>query len=450
MQRNLFAIPMIVALFTAGSVARAGDQNSAISAQRMRTLTRGASTEIDAAVYNPAGLTALVDGFHASFNNMFVFDKYEQKTAALAFEGGSTNLLVPSLMLAYKQPTWAVYFNFTIPAGGGSAAYADGSLSSQAMANEGANAVAAGIGQTVDPSTPITDGYAADLTHDVTGSSMYMGFTLGTAYKLTDIVSVAAAGRFIHAVNSTAANLSFRVASTSATIALLDMNISAKNEYEQTANGFGGIFGIDLTPTKDLNIGLRYETITPLEFKTKQLVNDVVVDCPNGEAFSPGISNMVAEGVKTEVDQDGDEYHRDLPAMATLGIAYKVIPQVTVEADFAYYFHRQADWEDKEDHLHDNWEVSASVEVAVLPRLKLSAGFDYCVTGSSKKYYDVPEVPFLDSYTVAGGLQFEVIDGLFIDAAYVKPMYIALDTADGATLSLNRNVAAIGISYKAF
>ena len=92
--------------------------NTSLHALYLRSLARNASTAIDAAYYNPAGLVFTPDGWRFSINSQTVFQKrdIEATFAPFAFNGGGTTKrfegtatapIVPTLMASYKKGDWA-------------------------------------------------------------------------------------------------------------------------------------------------------------------------------------------------------------------------------------------------------------------------------------------------------------------------------------------------------
>ena len=70
-------IGSIILLWVSAALAGGIVTNTNQSAQFIRTLNRNASTCIDAAYFNPAGLTKLSDGIHISLSNQFIFQTKE-------------------------------------------------------------------------------------------------------------------------------------------------------------------------------------------------------------------------------------------------------------------------------------------------------------------------------------------------------------------------------------
>ncbi len=165
----LAVVLVSVNVFAGGAI-----QNSNLSAEYMRTLNRQAATDsADAAIYNPAGMALLQNGLYVNLGNQFVFKTYSAELAGTTYETTEPSLLFPNAILAYKQDDWAAFFTFTVPGGGGTIKYKDGSPSVMALANG-----------TVIPGLPGGNTLTANALE---ATSMYLCYTLGGAYKINNM-----------------------------------------------------------------------------------------------------------------------------------------------------------------------------------------------------------------------------------------------------------------------
>jgi long-chain fatty acid transport protein len=99
--------------------------------------------------------------------------------------------------------------------------------------------------------------------------------------------------------------------------------------------------GVNIAPTPDLNIGIRYETKTKLDFETKVNKDDV--------------------GLFTQ----GETLRRDLPGLLGLGVGYAITPKVRVEASYTYYLEKSATWEDRASTTRDESKGGNSYDLAL-------------------------------------------------------------------------------------
>ncbi|MDD4646539.1 MAG: hypothetical protein PHY99_11190, partial [Bacteroidales bacterium] len=163
----------------------------------VRSLVRDASLGVDAVYYNPAGTARMANGFYFELNNQSVF---QTKTVTNQFPylnnkefvGDVKVPLFPTANVVYKKGDLSIFGGFAVVGGGGSADYATGLPSFEIpISRIPASLVASGI-----PTT----GYDADIYF--TGSSSYMGITVGAAYKINDFIAVGLGLRYIMAKNT--------------------------------------------------------------------------------------------------------------------------------------------------------------------------------------------------------------------------------------------------------
>lgn len=353
-----------------------------MSAEWERTGNRNAAIDAaDIVFYNPAGLTKLSDGIHLNISNQTLI-RLPEHTADYSGlgtgEGKETfahegiDWFLPNAYAAYKKDNWAVFGAFFIPAGGATVNYPDGSITTEF--------IAAGAGFPV-----LTD-------QSLEASSIYMAGMLGGTYAINDMVSVAAGLRYIYAKNKIKGEIS-------------TVGVTLKVDTEDTADGFGGVIGVNIMPFKELNIGMRYETITKMKFETNVKEDD------------------------TGQFTDGEKSSNDIPAVFGIGALYAVTPELSLEADFTWYFQTQADW--GKDASGTNYAESAGdafgVGLAAIyklnPALTLSGGFVYTkfLWDDIDAYYaklGAFETLFSDNYAVIIGGAYEVTTGVKINLGY--------------------------------
>ena len=400
----LAAAPLTTVL--GGSV----DHNNNFSAGYVRTFNRAAVTgSADAAVYNPAGTTKLDDGLHISGSNQFVLKEYSHENSD-TYKSIDPTLFLPGLFVVYKQDSWAVFSAFNIPGGGGRLEYEDGIADTSAFGLD-----------TYDPS--------------VTAEGVYYGITLGGAYAITEAISLSLGGRFIFAREK--ADIS-----TDKTIPALALgaygppsDTSDVLDYEARAHGIAGILGLHLTPISGLDIGLRVETITKMRWEYEDVGGFA------GAAFD------IAEG---------DKYDRDLPWLLSAGVAYQFLPELRVETDVVLYLNKSADWDGAEDDYNNGIELGVTAEYQIIEPLLASLGFMWSFNAVDEDSFSGFDylAPELDSIAICGGLAFEVIPNLVLEAGAARTIYFESDakSAQDVDVTLNKSIWLIGIgaSYKFF
>lgn len=377
MKQLKFILTMAILLASSGLYAQMVNLMN-MSAEWERTGNRNAAIDAaDIVFYNPAGLTKLEDGIHLNISNQTLIRLPEHTADFTAvgdqertFKQEGVDWFLPNAYAAYKSGSWAIFGAFFIPAGGATANYPDGSITTELFAASGG----------------IFTGQSLEAT------SIYMAGMIGGTYAFNEMISVAAGLRYINAENTTKAAITTPLG-------------KAKIDTEDTADGFGGVIGVNITPMPQLNIGMRYETITKMEFETNVKRDD---------------SGTLTDGAKSD---------NDIPAVYAVGALYAVTPELSLEADFTWYFQTQADW-DKDAAGKDYSESAGDVFAAGLaaiyklnPALTLSGGFTYTkfLWDDIDAYYSKTgafETLFSDNYAVIVGGAYEVTKGVRINLGY--------------------------------
>lgn len=495
-------------LFAGGILTNANQ-----SASYIRMLARDASTEADAAYYNPAGLVKLSDGFHISLNNQTIFqnrtiDNSYPLLNKSSYSGNVTIPFLPSAFAIYKHNKWAFSASFTATAGGGKASYNKGLPSFELPISNIPSALkAAGIP---------TDNYSVDLTFD--GSSVFYGYQAGASYEINKMIAVYAGFRVVNAVNTyngsirnilinpvhpynangsgnlTSATAFFGTlaAAANGAVTKLDPAISqgagvytidqmvassqmsaadgaalkaglgasynnamtlsevqtayktnaatmstysasTADKYvdvKQTGLSVAPILGANITPIENLNIGIRYEFITKLELKNKTKTD--------GTGKFP----------------DGAKINSDVPAVLSVGVDYKVFPDLKVSAGLHHYFDKNTNWDGKEKLINNNlYELAAGLEYDINKKIAISAGYLYGQTGVGQGYQT--DISYsLSSNTVGFGGRAKITDNLDLNLGMSYTAYIEgerfskinnIDVKE--TYNRSNLVYSIGIDY---
>jgi len=441
------------------------------SAAYVRTLNRNASTDIDAAYFNPAGLTRLKDGLHLSLNNQSIFQTREVKNNYKgpqgntglnkdAFEGKTTVPIFPDVYLAYKTGKLVLSAGLMVIGGGGTAEF-DKGLPSFEMAPSDLYPALASYG---------VSGYDLDVAFK--GSSTYFGGQAGISYQINDIISVSVGGRFVSAKNTyeghledvqvitpagimspgsymldfvapqataaaaaataaaeqyaaagmadsaayytaVAAEYTAGAVTATETAAALDVNFADQEaDVKQTGTGFTPIIGINISPSDKLNIGFRYEALTKIEMENNSK-KDIVLE--RDPVTGAPTKTMYPDKAKT---------HQDMPAMVALGVSYKATPQIRLESSFQYYFDKNVDWDGREKKIDNNYiEAGLALEYALNEKIKVSTGYLYAGTGVSEDYQ--ADVSYsLSSNSVAFGGAYSISPALDVNFGAINTFYV--------------------------
>ncbi len=169
--------------------------NTNQSAAWVRMLVRDASTEIDAAFFNPAGLTQLPDGFHLSISNQTIGQTMTIENSGLnkTAEGKVFAPVFPNLYAAYKTGNFAFSLGFMPIGGGGSASYDEGVPMIELP-------VAGAISKLNKAPGVDISGYSMNAS--LSGTSVYFGIQAGVSYAISDAISVYGGARYVIVKNS--------------------------------------------------------------------------------------------------------------------------------------------------------------------------------------------------------------------------------------------------------
>ncbi len=405
----------------AGGLLTNTNQNVAF----LRNPARDASTEIDAAYSNPAGLTLLNDGWHFSINSQSAWQTrtitadYTLPTggqpfmlnggsAIKTYKGKATAPIVPSLQAAYKTGNWAFSLNASIVCGGGKLKFDTGLPMFESLL-----AGAAALASQAAPLLGI-NGYSLDS--QLEGSSMTYGIQLGASYKINDMFSAYLGGRlnlvrngyegYIHdyTINTTAvgpitqANAATYFSSSAALMKAFD---PVDLDCKQNSAGFTPIIGVNIHEG-NFNMGIRYE------FKTKiDLKNDTKVNTSGIAGFD--------NGAKTPYD---------IPALFAAGISYKFFDCLT----FSTAYHRFYDSNARmTNEVHKNikggtTEILAGIEWQIDKMFLVSAGMQNTTQGVKDEYQS--DLNFsLNSNAYGFGGAVNLTKNLKLNVAYFWTVY---------------------------
>lgn len=414
MKKSFVILSSLVIVFSTVSTLIAGgiDNKGNLSTEYIRTLNRNAATDsADAVAYNPAGVVKMDDGLFLNASGQYALKTYSNTIGGIEYASDVPSI-IPSLFGLYKKDKWAGFAAFTIPCGGGKVRYENGDATTLALGQGflgGANAYLAS--QALPPL------YDTIRSQKLEAGSIYYGFTMGGAYALNDIFSFSLGLRYIDAEKSAKGEVGIGASSGMAP------DQAARIKYEETADGFGGIIGINFSPTKDFNIGLRYETKTSLDFETDVKRDDLGIFV------------------------DGSKARRDLPALLGLGAAYNIMPNLKVEASYVYYFNEDANWEGDEENVDNGYDVGIALEYGFTPKLRGSVGYLYTETGIEADYMS-PEAPELDADSVALGFAYSLDPALDLNFGVSRTFYKDETTTTGMKLEKDVTLISFGIQCK--
>jgi len=381
------------------------------SAEYVRTLNRNAATDsADAVVYNPAGVMKMEDGLYLNLTGQYVLKEYSNTYLGTKYDTDEPDF-IPSLFTLYKKDKWAAYGAVTVVVAGGQVDFKDGNTTTFML----------GQGLTSKLGGSLSD-------HRLEGESYFIGYTMGGAYEINDMVSVSLGARYVDASRE------FQGHATLLGTAFGDIRPAV--DYEETGDGWGGIIGINIAPTKELNIGIRYETKTSIDLKT-----DV-----NKDTVPGGLPGLV----------DGAKRNRDMPPLLGLGVSYKINPKIKVDANFTWYLNNDVNWDDNPVTLNDESrkdngnDLGIACEYTFNSKWKASVGYMYTWVGIEPENMKI-ETPELDGGTIAGGIAYKATPDLDLNFGILKVFYNNERTDSGIKFEKDSVVdIAASIQYKFF
>jgi long-subunit fatty acid transport protein len=245
---------------------------------------------------------------------------------------------------------------------------------------------------------------------------------IGANDPLTDPLAIAtltALGLYSEGMTNTQAVGAFTGASaamtenaqsaTAASTALADQEVEAT----KTATGITPIISVNFHPIDMLNIAVKYEFKTNLEFTTE------------ADADKQGLVGFDPEtGAPVYLFTDGEKTHLDIPAMLSVGLTLNPIDPLLISAGGHYYFDKDANWDGREELLDRGLiEAALGAEYSFGEHLAASAGWLMTLTGATEEY-QTDQSYSLDTHTFGGGLGYKINDFLELNLAGSYTIYM--------------------------
>jgi len=409
------------------------------SAEYIGILNRNAATDAaDIVMYNPAGVMKMENGLYGNLSAHFILKDYNNKINGTDFDQDEPSV-VPGLFTVYKEDKWAAFFAVSNVIGGGEVDYKDGNATTGSAGFgiiNGANALLAPVLIANDiPLAPYL--YSSIPSQNLKAEAMGLGFTLGGAYEINDIWSVSLGVRYVKSTREMEGSITVAAATPlGGPFTGANDPITADVAFEEEADGFGGIIGINFSPSDALNFGLHYDTKIDLDYEA-----DVKRDF-----VTPAGSLLAGLGIV-----DGAETSRNLPAVLAAGVSYKITPKIRVESNLTLYLNEDADFENSA--VDNGYEIGIGVDYAVTDTLNATFGYLYTDSGVDKAEDMTPELPELNAHTLGAGLRYQMNDKLKLTFGLGHVFYDDASFVSGTTsITYEKAVSfvAFGMEYKFF
>ena len=452
MKKKFLSLAAIVCL--ASSSASAGglmtNTNYHIAFDRM--FARGATTEIDGAFSNPAGLVWGHEGFEMSLNFQKPWQKRDIETSFEGmpelnkkYNGEASAPIVPALFATYHKDKWALSGMIGIVGSGGFVEYKEGVPMYNMMMTSllGAQGV-----------TP--DQYS--LNSNMKGKQYIYGGQVNFSYKIIDCLSAAVGlranyydgyyrGHVIagdHPVFGEVASL------------LLDVN--------QKGWGFTPIVSLDLHKGP-LTVSARYEFRTKIETENETNVLNAGLGTNVLAAMTPAqLQNLQAImgglGAYTAPFQDGAKTRYDMPSLLTFAVGYDFTEKLRAAVEYHWYDDKNAKMGGNRQKTlsHGTHEILAGVEYDINDKFTVSCGGQRTDYGLTDEYQQNTSFA-CDSYSIGLGGAWNINDKIRLNVSYFTSIYSDyeknLTNAYGVpglnakeTYSRTNHVIGVGIDYK--
>ena len=393
------------------------------------------------------------------------------------FEGVADAPVIPSIQMAWNKDNWSLQFNFSVPGGGGACEFADGLGSCESV-----------VGTIAQQLKPLgAEGY--DMDGYMQGRQYYFGFQLGSAYKITDDLSVYGGLRLLYGTATYKARIS-NIQVMMADKSYIDFGSFLSNA---TATIDGGLSQVNAGLAQLEALGAtslpQYEALTAQKAQlegTRQRVdqlekysrgvnllcnqNSVGVAPVVGIDYRMGRLNFAAKyEFKTqirmknestvfeasEIDavnkfRDSEEVNEDQPALLTVGVQWNPLDPVRVNAGWHYFFDKDASWYGNSQRLLDynTNEFLLGAEWDINDRMTISTGAQMTRYGLTDQYMN--DMSFVvNSYSIGFGCNYKLNDVVTLKGAFFQTNYGHYDRTDypsaGISDSFTRSNRVLGL-----
>lgn len=446
---------LMLTMASASLMAEAGglmtNTNYHIAFDRM--FARGATTEIDAAYSNPAGLAWGHEGWQISLNFQKPWQNRDIETDIPNFlmpgnnyhkkyNGKASAPIVPAFFASYKQDRLAVSTMIGIVGSGGFVQY-----------DEGVPMFTVPIAAMLAQKGMAPSQYAMDA--QMKGKQYIYGGQVNFTYKLLDCLSAAVGVR---------ANYydGYNRGHVNANIAGNDL-VNLQLDCLQKGWGFAPIVSVDFHEGP-LTLAARYEFRTKIntENDTKTLSARIRNTDPATAAAMPYIEGALALqqfGDKVAPYQDGAETRYDMPSLLVVAAQYEITPKLRAAAEYHFFDDKNAKMAgNRQDELkHGTHEVLLGAEYDINKKFTVSLGGQRTDYGLSDNYQTHTSFA-CDSYSLGCGAAVNLNEKIRLNVSYFCTLYSdykkeqtayqGLPFAGSDTFSRTNHVIGLGVDYK--
>ena len=458
-----------------------------------RMFARGATTEIDAAYSNPAGLAWGHEGFQLSLDLQKPWQNrdieanipgylaypalgYEGYDVRHKYNGKASAPIVPAIFASYKRDRWALSAMIGIVGSGGFVKYDEGipMFNAMAMGKIFSSSVAAKM---ANPASPILTPNMYGIDSKVEGKQYIYGGQLNFTYKIVDCLAAAVGVRANYYDGFNRGHVTATLLPQLGSQQLMDLNL----DVTQRAWGFAPIVSIDYHKGP-LTIAARYEFRSKLNTKNDTKALDVTmmgnktdIKALAGQmgneatlnALSAAMGGDMAAKIKNYMPDERVRY--DMPALLVAAIGYEFTPKLRAAVEYHFFDDKNAQMADnrQKELSHGTHEILAGVEYDINDRFSVSLGGQRTDYGITDDYQQNTSFA-CDSYSVGCGAAIRLTEKMRLNVSYFcslysnytceyptkmvegKPVggYLNTGYAGSDTYSRTNHVLGLGIDYK--
>jgi len=418
-----------------------------------RMFARGATTEIDAAYSNPAGLAWGHEGWQLSLNFQKPWQNRDIETDIPDFlmpgnnfhkkyNGEASAPIVPALFASYKQDRWAVSTMIGIVGSGGFVQY-----------DEGVPMFSVPIAAMLAQKGIAPNKYSMDA--QMKGKQYIYGGQVNFTYRLLDCLSAAVGVRANYYDGYNRGHVVANMAGND----LVNLQLDCL----QKGWGFAPIVSVDFHEGP-LTLAARYEFRTKIntENDTRTLSARIKNTDPTTAAVMPYIEGALALqqfGDKVAPYQDGAETRYDMPALLVVAAQYEITPKLRAAAEYHFFDDKNAKMAgNRQDELeHGTHEILLGAEYDINDKFTVSLGGQRTDYGLSDNYQTHTSFA-CDSYSLGCGAALNLNEKIRLNVSYFCTLYSdykkeqanyqGLPFAGSDTFSRTNHVIGLGIDYK--
>ena len=488
--KKIFSVVLFLALWSAAAHAGGLMTNTNYHIAFDRMFARGATTEIDAAFSNPAGLAWGHEGWQVSLNfqkpwqnrdietdipNYLAYPAlgYNGYTVHQKYNGKASAPIVPALFASYKKDCWALSTMIGIVGSGGFVKYEEGIPMFNVM-TMGKIFEKSAAAKMANPSSPLMTPEMYGINSEVKGKQYIYGGQLNFTYRITDCLSAAVGVRANYYDGYNRGNVTATTLEQLGSQQLMDLNL----DVTQRAWGFAPIVSADFHKGP-LTIAARYEFRSKLNTKNDTKALDVTMlgqktDIKalaaqiGNEATLEKLADAMGEDMKDKVkNYMPDEYVRyDMPSLFVAAVGYEFSPKLRAAVEYHFFDDKNAKMADnrQKELEHGTHEFLAGVEYDINDHFTVSCGGQRTDYGISDNYQQNTSFA-CDSYSVGCGAAIKLTEKMRLNVSYFcslysdytceytakqdgKGGYLNTPYSGSDTYSRTNHVIGIGIDYK--